>query len=110
MNSSSPILCPLEERRSRAEILVKLFVVYFTTIMAFCHLMSVRGEPLLPLRPLFFVSSPFAFIPYLLLHSCIQDNTGQPLSDQLGSLSTEHDLLVCRCHLGNLRYLVLGNH
>ena len=44
MSSISPIFCPLEERRSRTEILVKLFVVYYTVMVAFCHLMSVGGE------------------------------------------------------------------
>jgi len=62
LNSSFPILCPLEERRSGAETLVKLLVVYFTTVVAFCHLMSIRGESLLISRPLFFVRAAATFI------------------------------------------------
>lgn len=38
-------LCPLDNRRSVAEILLKLAVVHFTTITAYCHLLSLRGEP-----------------------------------------------------------------
>lgn len=38
-------LCPLEDRRSAAELSLKLAVVHFTTITAYCHLLSMRGEP-----------------------------------------------------------------
>lgn len=38
-------LCPLDDRRSAAEISLKLAVVHFTTITAYCHLLSMRGEP-----------------------------------------------------------------
>lgn len=38
-------LCPLDDRRSAAEIWLKLAVVHFTTMTAYCHLLSMRGEP-----------------------------------------------------------------
>lgn len=38
-------LCPLDDRRSAAEVSLKLAVVHFTTMTAYCHLLSMRGEP-----------------------------------------------------------------
>lgn len=38
-------LCPLDDRRSAPEVSLKLAVVRFTTITAYCHLLSTRGEP-----------------------------------------------------------------
>lgn len=38
-------ICPLDNRRSPAEITLKLAVVHYTTINAYCHLLSMRGEP-----------------------------------------------------------------
>lgn len=37
-------LCPLDDRRTREEILLKVAVVHFTTMTAYCHLLSIRGE------------------------------------------------------------------
>jgi hypothetical protein len=85
MNSTSPILCPLDKRRSRVEILVKLFVVYFTVIVAFCHLMSIRREPLLSPRPLFFVRGGAALITAY----------EHPNLTSLGPLSIEHAFHAC---------------
>lgn len=41
-----------------AEVWSKLVLVHFTTIFAFCHLLSVRGERLLNLKPMFFFMCP----------------------------------------------------
>lgn len=38
-------LCPLDDRRSAAEVSLKLAIVHFTTITAYCHLLSLRAEP-----------------------------------------------------------------
>lgn len=38
-------LCPLDDRRSATELSLKLGVVHFTTMTAYCHLLSMRGEP-----------------------------------------------------------------
>lgn len=38
-------LCPLDDRRSAAEISLKLAVVHFTAMTAYGHLLSIRGEP-----------------------------------------------------------------
>lgn len=37
--------CPIDDRRSSAEVSLKLAVVHFTTMTAYCHLLSMRGEP-----------------------------------------------------------------
>lgn len=61
IRSSEP-LCPLDERRAKTELLVKLFVVHFTTIGALFHLLNLRGEYLLSLRPIFYICAPLGFI------------------------------------------------
>ncbi|GES59499.1 hypothetical protein CDV56_105640 [Aspergillus terreus] len=61
IRSSEP-LCPLDERRAKTELLVKLFVVHFTTIGAFFHLLNLRGEYLLSLGPIFYICAPLSFI------------------------------------------------
>lgn len=38
-------LCPLDDRRSASEVSLKLAVVHFTTMTAYCHLLSMRGDP-----------------------------------------------------------------
>ena len=38
-------LCPMDKRRMPTEMYVKLFVVYFTTIGAYAHLLHIRREP-----------------------------------------------------------------
>ncbi len=45
--SDGTVLCPLDGRRTTTEVWVKLFIVYFTTITAYCHLRSIRNEPIL---------------------------------------------------------------
>lgn len=37
--------CSLDDHRSAGEISLKLAVVHFTTMTAYCHLLSMRGEP-----------------------------------------------------------------
>lgn len=48
--TSEPIMeaeiCPLDDRRSATELSLKLGVVHFTTMTAYCHLLSMRGEPI----------------------------------------------------------------
>ena len=43
--SNESELCPWDDRRLRGEISVKLFVVQFTVIGAYAHLMHLRREP-----------------------------------------------------------------
>ena len=50
--------CPLDGRRSPTEIWVKLFVIHFTAITAFCHLLSIRKERILSPKLLAFVLVP----------------------------------------------------
>ena len=61
-NLTGPILCPIEGRRTSTELYVKLIVVHFTTITAFCHLLSITDEPLLSFKPLFFFFTPLNII------------------------------------------------
>lgn len=53
-------LCPLEGRRTTTELVVKLFVVHFTTLTAYCHVLSIRGEPIMGWRLAFYVLEPFS--------------------------------------------------
>jgi hypothetical protein len=61
-SSSSEPLCPLDERRTKTELLIKLCVVHFTTLSAFFHLLNIRGEYLLSPRPIFYICVPLSFI------------------------------------------------
>ncbi|SPJ83769.1 uncharacterized protein FTOL_10285 [Fusarium torulosum] len=51
-------LCPIDGRRSTNEVWMKLFVVYFTTTVALCHLQSIRGEQILGPRLLVHILLP----------------------------------------------------
>lgn len=62
MSSEPAILCPLLDRRNPRELYVKFFVVHFTTIVAFCHLMSIRKEKILTRRLLFYILVPYNFL------------------------------------------------
>lgn len=57
-------LCPLDDRRSASEVSLKLAVVHFTTITAYCHLLSVRGEPtgLICIKAVLFLLCPVSII------------------------------------------------
>jgi hypothetical protein len=55
-------LCPLTDRRSSKEVWLALFVAHFTTILAFCHLLSIRGDRILSWRLFFQITSPFLII------------------------------------------------
>ena len=74
MNSTFPsthstdiILCPLDNRRSSKELWVKLFVVHLTTIGTFCHILSVRREPIISWKLVFFVLVPYSIFAYHIL-------------------------------------------
>ena len=54
--------CPLDERRSASELYVTLFVIHFTVIVAYCHLMSIRNEAILSSKPIFFVVTPLLIV------------------------------------------------
>lgn len=55
-------LCPLEDRRTSTELWIKLVVVHFTTITAFCHLLSIRGESILSWRLVYYFLVPLLLI------------------------------------------------
>lgn len=57
-------LCPLDGRRSSTEMWTKLFVVHFTTISFFCHLLSIRKEPIFTPKLILYILNPLV----LLLH------------------------------------------
>jgi hypothetical protein len=74
-NAATADLCPLPGRRTVKELDVKLFVVHFTTISAFCHLQSLRNERIVSWRTVFYIIVPYSiFVWYgaaLLALSCI---------------------------------------
>lgn len=62
-------LCPLEDRRSATEVSFKLLVVHLTVITAYCHLLSLRGEPILVIcrkAIIFFMCPGSIIIQYIL--------------------------------------------
>ncbi|PVH81701.1 hypothetical protein DL98DRAFT_531038 [Cadophora sp. DSE1049] len=52
-------LCPLDGRRTSKELYIKLLVVHFTVLTAYCHLLSLRNERVFSWRPLYFFLTPF---------------------------------------------------
>lgn len=56
--------CPLDGRRTTTELLVKLFVVHFTTITAFCHVQSIRNETIVGFKLLFYLVEPLMLLAY----------------------------------------------
>ena len=54
--------CPLDGRRTSTEVWVKILIAHFTTIAAFCHLLSIRNEKILGIRLAFFFISPLVFV------------------------------------------------
>ncbi|KAH7393433.1 hypothetical protein BKA64DRAFT_676180 [Cadophora sp. MPI-SDFR-AT-0126] len=54
--------CPIDGRRTSKELYVKLLVVHFTVLTAYCHLLSLRNERVLSWRPLYFFITPFNII------------------------------------------------
>lgn len=59
--------CPSQDRQTTAEFLVKLFVVHFTNLAAYVHLLSLRKERLLTIRPLLYIIAPLSFLGFHLL-------------------------------------------
>ena len=66
-NSTDALLCPFDNRRSSKELWVKLFVVHLTTIGAFCHVLSVRREPIISWKLAFFILVPYSIFAYHVL-------------------------------------------
>jgi hypothetical protein len=63
-NSTDALLFPFDNRRSSKELWVKLFVVRLTTIGAFCHVLSVRREPIISCKLAFFILVPYSIFAY----------------------------------------------
>ncbi|KAG4440437.1 hypothetical protein IFR05_004081 [Cadophora sp. M221] len=55
-------LCPIDRRRTSKELYIKLLVVHFTVITAYCHLLSIRSERVLSWRPINFFITPLSII------------------------------------------------
>src|ERR1700712_37515 len=64
-------LCPLDSRRTTTELVVKLFIVHFTTISAYCHLLSIRGEPIIGWRLVFYILEPFSLFGHYALSTTV---------------------------------------
>src|ERR1700712_3329507 len=75
MNSSATSglnLCPHENRRSIAELACKTFVVHFTTVVAFCHLLSIRGQWTFTWKLVYYTLAPwYIFVQHALALSLI---------------------------------------
>jgi hypothetical protein len=52
-------LCPSDNRRSIGELWSKTFAVHFTTIAAFCHLLSIRGQAPFSWKVVFYILAPW---------------------------------------------------
>lgn len=52
-------LCPLDSRRSTHELWSKLALTHFTSIFAFCHLHSIRGERIIGSKLVFYFICPY---------------------------------------------------
>lgn len=61
---TAPDLCPYEGRRSTKELWVKLVVVNFTVIAAFCHVLDLRREPIVRWKLVYYVIVPYLLIVY----------------------------------------------
>ncbi len=66
-NTTTTILCPHDGRRSSKELWVKLFVIHLTTIAAFCHVLSVRREPIIRWKLIFYIFVPYTIFAYHVL-------------------------------------------
>lgn len=51
-------LCPLEDRRTARELMVKLIIAHFTAVVAFCNYLSLRNQDLASIEPIIFLFCP----------------------------------------------------
>lgn len=58
-DTATNVMCPFDGRRSAKEVWVKLFVVHFSTIALFCHVLSIRGERIVSWKLVFYMLVPF---------------------------------------------------
>jgi hypothetical protein len=59
---TNTVLCPLDNRRESREFLVKLFVVHFTTVGSFFHLLYLRHESIVTAAPVLYLLCPLGFV------------------------------------------------
>jgi hypothetical protein len=59
MNTTEAVPCPLDGRRSIAELWCKTVAVHFTTTAIFCHLLSIRRQSVFSWKLVFYVLAPW---------------------------------------------------
>ena len=64
-------LCPLDNRRESREFLVKLFVVHFTAVGSFFHLLHLRHESIVTAAPVLYLLCPLGFVAQHALALCV---------------------------------------
>ncbi|KAJ4309327.1 hypothetical protein N0V84_011567 [Fusarium piperis] len=50
--------CPLDDRRTAQELMVKLIIAHFTAVAAFCNHLSLRNQDLASIEPILFLLCP----------------------------------------------------
>ncbi|RSL61684.1 hypothetical protein CEP51_013590 [Fusarium floridanum] len=51
-------LCPIDDRRTARELMVKLIIAHFTAVAAFCNYLSLRNFDLASIEPILFLFCP----------------------------------------------------
>jgi hypothetical protein len=52
------VLCPLDDRRTANELILKLIAAHVTMVIAYCHLLSLRQAKLVSWEPYLYVLCP----------------------------------------------------
>ncbi|UPL01445.1 hypothetical protein LCI18_012379 [Fusarium solani-melongenae] len=51
-------LCPINDRRTARELMVKFIIAHFTAVAAFCNYLSLRNQELASIEPILFLFCP----------------------------------------------------
>ncbi|KAM6528031.1 hypothetical protein FALCPG4_009060 [Fusarium falciforme] len=52
------LLCPVDDRRTARELMVKFIIAHFTAVAAFCNYLSLRNQELASIEPILFLFCP----------------------------------------------------
>ncbi|KAL6363773.1 hypothetical protein LRP88_03195 [Fusarium phalaenopsidis] len=52
------LLCPIDDRRTARELMVKFIIAHFTAVAAFCNYLSLRNQELGSIEPILFLFCP----------------------------------------------------
>ncbi|KAK3325979.1 hypothetical protein B0H66DRAFT_144788 [Apodospora peruviana] len=56
--STAAVLCPLDDRRTANELMLKMIAAHVTVVIAYCHLLSLRQAKLVSWEPYIFLLCP----------------------------------------------------